>query len=858
MVTAHSLEDCLNNVQQLYAGAPSETIAHLKREIRDRHQKLKEWKKDIYYEVSTFAYEMFQRGHVIPEADLLPRLSVDLYSEIIVFKNPEFPNSGSYLDFPSYPDILLFGEDQRSGNIVKLALDEGRTLFQDLEKYHISITSRTLREFSRITGDIINYPELSEDIVRSIYREAFLEGNLSAAAERSHYSVERKVESLQKKVAITLEEIKFILSMYIQGMSGGKPVALLSNEGYDYSRNPLISPTEAVILKLPAQIALGYRREDNYRRYRMLAALQAAALKYGTYSLTGDNLEKTELSVRHLQNWRENRGARVSQGDLFEHLQHNLQLPADAASHLLSIFSFLEQGRLKNRLDRHNPALKLEMEELTQQEYFREQARRKREEFDKKRPKLKSDTLQQRIEEIGYQLSWAVMDEHLAEQIRDPKAAEYYSWITDKLFQPRSTVVDSWNTTVRIFKDLNPAPAAKKKKKEKQKEGDTEKKEEPKPEEKEEKPKAFPPSSQIRGFNQIGTDFSCNSVLGLSNSIHLKDMELKQKSSVIDADPTLSKDHAASTTFYYEEFDHTANRTYEFHCRVHEHGQGQRTKPSEYELRKVLIDPERIDHIKKALQLLKPEGRVKIRNQPSGDLDIDKAVRYLIDVKAGIDPDSRMYYRTEVRERDVAELFSIDVSGSTASYHSRECLAQQKRTIDAMKEGLIHLLWGASELGDSYAVMAYSGRSRQNVSVWMLKEFGERISMEDLEQRILNLVPDSQNRCGAVYRHGIREKLLKQPNTTKLFIDLNDGIPEDEDAGKDIPAYKEKYAIEDTRRALDEAIRQGIIAHSFSFVQKKFFPRLQELWGEQASMIVDSRDFEAQFLEWFIGKTQLR
>jgi nitric oxide reductase NorD protein len=309
--------------------------------------------------------------------------------------------------------------------------------------------------------------------------------------------------------------------------------------------------------------------------------------------------------------------------------------------------------------------------------------------------------------------------------------------------------------------------------------------------------------------------------------------------------------------FTYEEFDFSENRTYDHHCRVRETRElGSNSFISDYERKKVSLSTARVEKLKKALEVLRPQGRIKIRRRPFGELDVDQGVRYLIDVQSGLDPDQRIYYLQEARERDVAVLFAIDVSGSTGSYPTRRCLELEKRTIDAEKEGLIHLLTASQELGDSFGVYAYSGSSRKKVDVWEIKDINEVVEQSELAERIMCLTPQQYNRTGAVYRHLLREKLYKLPQKTKIFIDINDGLPDDKDSHYEgIPLYKLEYGIADTKKVLEEARRKGVIAHCFSFIRKEYSAQLGQLWGKDSTRILSPADFEDKFVHWFIRTT---
>ena len=69
--------------------------------------------------------------------------------------------------------------------------------------------------------------------------------------------------------------------------------------------------------------------------------------------------------------------------------------------------------------------------------------------------------------------------------------------------------------------------------------------------------------------------------------------------------------------------------------------------------------------LKRLLDLLKPQDRVRIRYQEEGsELDLDVAVRALIDLKSGTTPDTRINLSHRTDGRDISVLILLDLSQS--------------------------------------------------------------------------------------------------------------------------------------------------------------------------------------------------
>jgi Mg-chelatase subunit ChlD len=194
---------------------------------------------------------------------------------------------------------------------------------------------------------------------------------------------------------------------------------------------------------------------------------------------------------------------------------------------------------------------------------------------------------------------------------------------------------------------------------------------------------------------------------------------------------------------------------------------------------------------------LRPPAFRRLAGQPDGeDLDLDAVIRRTADQRAGIEAADRIYIRREKRERDVAVLFLVDISGSTGRQ-----IDGGRRVIDVEKESLVLLCEALDAVGDQYALYAYSGQGRGSVEIQKIKSFEERLGTTTA-QRLGGLSPRQQNRDGAAIRHAVAQ-LRQQDVKTRLLLLLSDGRPLDGE-------YKDEYALEDTKAALREARQEGI------------------------------------------------
>ncbi len=210
-----------------------------------------------------------------------------------------------------------------------------------------------------------------------------------------------------------------------------------------------------------------------------------------------------------------------------------------------------------------------------------------------------------------------------------------------------------------------------------------------------------------------------------------------------------------------------------------------------------------ISLLKSTFTLMKPEDFRKMKEQNDGtEIDIDAFTESLIAKKCGLNSDDGLYIRWDKHERDVATLFLIDVSAST-----RKILGSDGRSIlDVEKDSLIIMSQALESIGDKYAIYAFSGKSREDVEYFVIKDFDEDQS-DTVARRISILEPASNTRLGPAIRHSIK-KLEQARARTKMLILLSDGEPYDRSRGED--SYQGDLAQEDTRIAIEEGRTKGM------------------------------------------------
>jgi nitric oxide reductase NorD protein len=220
----------------------------------------------------------------------------------------------------------------------------------------------------------------------------------------------------------------------------------------------------------------------------------------------------------------------------------------------------------------------------------------------------------------------------------------------------------------------------------------------------------------------------------------------------------------------------------------------------------------RIRSVRRQFEALRPR-RELLRAQLDGDeFDTDALVRMVTERAAGHSGSERIYSTWRDTSRDLAVATLVDVSLSTDSW------LDDRRVIDIEKEALLVLANGIDACGDEQAVYSFTSHRRKRVEITPLKRFDELMD-RGIERRIAALKPGRYTRMGAAIRH-VAAELAEKANRHRLLLVLTDGKPNDTDH------YEGRYAIEDTRMAVREARRDGLVVFGVTIDARarQYFP----------------------------------
>jgi nitric oxide reductase NorD protein len=285
-------------------------------------------------------------------------------------------------------------------------------------------------------------------------------------------------------------------------------------------------------------------------------------------------------------------------------------------------------------------------------------------------------------------------------------------------------------------------------------------------------------------------------------------------------------------TFTYPEWDFRANEYKPDWCMVHEKIMSD-GEPNFF--RETLADNQGlVAQIKRQFELVIPEMYRKQKRLEDGEeFDLDAVLEALIDLRVGVSPDEKLFWRRNKNERSVAVAFLLDLSASTAeaideakkpsddwgapddpveymvwlrSRRSEGLRRTYKRIIDVEKEGITLLINSLEMIGDMYGIYGFSGYGRENVEFYTIKDLDEKFT-EIVPRRIDRIAPLHATRMGPAIRHTVAKLNEVEARSRFLFL-ISDGRPQDRGYSRE--GVEKEYAVHDTRQSLIEARQAGI------------------------------------------------
>ena len=229
--------------------------------------------------------------------------------------------------------------------------------------------------------------------------------------------------------------------------------------------------------------------------------------------------------------------------------------------------------------------------------------------------------------------------------------------------------------------------------------------------------------------------------------------------------------------------------------------------------------------LKQILDMLKPQQYVRVRYQEEGsDLDLDVAIRSLIDFKAGSTPDPRINMSHRTDGRDIAVSLLLDLSQSVDEI-PEGC---SQTVLELSVEAVTLLGWSIDKLGDQFAVAGFSSNTRHEVRYQHIKGFSEKWD-DAVKGRLAATRAGYSTRMGAALRHAAHTLAARNADK-KLLLVLTDGQP------SDIDVDDEQHLISDAHKAVQELDQVGIYTHCIS-LDPKADAYVSDIFGKRYTVI---------------------
>lgn len=229
--------------------------------------------------------------------------------------------------------------------------------------------------------------------------------------------------------------------------------------------------------------------------------------------------------------------------------------------------------------------------------------------------------------------------------------------------------------------------------------------------------------------------------------------------------------------------------------------------------------------LKKMIEMLKPQNKKRIRFQEEGEeLDLDVAIRSMIDFKSGQAPDSRINFSHETDSRNFAVMLLVDMSESL----NEMIPGTGQSLLELSEEALAIMSWTVEQLGDKFAIAGFNSDTRHNVRYQHIKGFSEGWG-DEVKGRIAAMEAGYSTRMGAAMRHAAHY-LHGQKAEKKLLLILTDGEP------ADIDTKDPEVLIQDTHKAVQELKDLGIFSYCIS-LDAQADDYVDRIFGNQYTVI---------------------
>ena len=248
--------------------------------------------------------------------------------------------------------------------------------------------------------------------------------------------------------------------------------------------------------------------------------------------------------------------------------------------------------------------------------------------------------------------------------------------------------------------------------------------------------------------------------------------------------------------------------------------------------------------LKRLLDLLKPQDKVRVRFQEDGsELDLDVAIRSLIALRSGSQPDPRINMSHNTNGRSIAVTLLLDLSESL----NERARGSEQTVLQLSQEAVSLLAWAIEQLGDPLAIAGFHSNTRHDVRYFHIKGLGEHWG-DTVKARLAAMQAGYSTRMGAALRHAAHT-LGTQAADKKLLLVLTDGQPSDVDV-KD-----ESLLIDDAKMAVRELDNQGIFSYCIN-LDANADAYVSRIFGQQYTVIDNITRLPEQLPKLFMALTR--
>ena len=289
-----------------------------------------------------------------------------------------------------------------------------------------------------------------------------------------------------------------------------------------------------------------------------------------------------------------------------------------------------------------------------------------------------------------------------------------------------------------------------------------------------------------------------------------------------------------SDPYHYSEWDYHVQLARPEWATVIEHRQ---PKGDPEAMDEILIKHKPIaSRIRHLIDALQPQGIVRRRGYEEGEeLDLNAAIRAMIDIRRGVMPDPRINIRITRHIRDLSIVVLIDLSESTNQKigeiaEGEAGYEEQSSILDLTREATGLLAWAIDSIGDNFAVHGFASDGRHDVQYYRFKDF-EQSYDDEAKSRLAGMQGGLSTRMGAALRHA-GWHLTQQSAQKRLVLLITDGEP------ADIDERDPQYLRHDTKKAVEDLAIQGVYTYCLT-LDPDADRYVARIFGENNYSIVD-------------------